>query len=187
MKKFLENKDGVQVAPLEALTALFPKFAEAPAEVQEASNKWVLVMTGKTMGGFEWQAFYQSIDTDTNLIYHVFIFDDKGEFIKHLHVEAVQLVPPIQKKTAGLDFFDFLEIQGHIFKWLAENKHKAFLIDQRPEGKWVYTLDKDNGMQVVPVTAPEFIERAKTLKKERESLIVTPDKTIVKPDVKLIV
>lgn len=189
MKKFLEEKDGVQVAPLEALLELFPKFAEADTETKIQSNKWVVIMTGRTLGGFTWQAAYQAIDTDKNLLYHVFIFDDKGDFLKHIHVEAVQLVPPLHKKTAGIDFFDFLEIQGHVFKWLAENNHKVFLIDQRPEGKFVYTIDQQNGMQIVPVTATEFIERAKALKKQRDEApkIITPDNSIVTPDAKIIV
>jgi uncharacterized protein YndB with AHSA1/START domain len=181
MKKFLEDKYETQSAPLEVLNELFPKFSEQTKEIQEVSNKWVVVMTGKTMGDFSFQAAYQAIDTDKNLLYHVFIFDDKGEFVKHLHVEAVQLLPPLHKKTSGMDYFDFLEIQGHVFKWLAENGHKAFLIDQRPEGKTVYTLDETNAMQIVPVGAPEFIERARELHKKKQQTIITPDKSIITP------
>lgn len=190
MTKFL--KDDIKTAqevPLEILCELFPRFAQASLEVQKKSNKWVLIHTDKTVEGLEWQVATQEVVALENLIYHIFVFDTKGEFIAHIPVQAAQMLPPVSEKTHGLDYFDWLEIQGSLFKWLADNKYKVFQIDMNPEGKVVYTtketpeevlkkLQSNEQYGIIAIPAEKFLERLKELKDKQEaekSVIVTPE------------
>ena len=190
MTKFLNNEiQGEQEAPLEVLKSLFPRFAEASEEVQAKSNKWVVLMYGTTEEGLEWQVAYQNIFAPENLIYHLFVFRLDGVMATHIPVQAVQMIPPISEKTHGVDYFDWIEIQGALFLWLTKNNYKPFKIDMEPAGKVVYqTQEKPeeaiakmkNGepYTIVAIKAEIFVEKLKEWKKqqaEKASTIITPE------------
>jgi hypothetical protein len=190
MKKFLKDElNQVQEGPAEALKQLFPKFAEAEEEIQKKSNRWIVILNGKTEDGIEWQVAVQDIIAPHNLYYHLFIFTIDGELAEHIPVQAVNLLPPVSDKTHGIDYFDWLEIQGALYKWLADHNYKVFNIDMNPDGKVVYqTQEKPNeaiekmkkgeSYTIVVIKAPVFLQKLEEWKKQRAEnapRIVTPE------------
>jgi hypothetical protein len=190
MSKFLKDElNVVQEVPTETLAALFPSFSQIPKEIQERSNKWILIASGKTEEGFEWQVSYQNILSADNLYYHLFIYNTEGALVGHVPIQAVQQVPPLPEKIHGIDYFDWLEIEGALFKWLVDHKYKAFQINMNPAGKMVYqTLEKPEealekmkkGEQytIAAIKAEVFLEKIQEWKQQvakQEEPTVTPE------------
>lgn len=190
MQKFLENnlKD-TQTVPLETLTTLFPKFSEISKEVQEKSNKWTMLAYGKSDDGLEWQVAFQEIFSPDNLYYHLFIFGVDGELVGHVPVQAVQQLPPVAEKIHGVDYYDWIEIQASLYKWLADHGYKVFQIDMDPEGKVVYQtqekpeealakMQRGEQYTIAAIKAPIYVENLKAWKKaklENTPTTITPE------------
>jgi hypothetical protein len=201
MKKFLKDDTLlVQTIEKEILHELYPQFKAATEEAQERSNRWVVIKSGKHEGGIDYQVVIQDLTDPRNIIYHLYVFKDE-ELVANIPVRQVQFIPPAHEKRWGLDYFDWLEIQGTLFKWFVENGYKPFLIDQDPVGKMVYTtqespevvkekLAKGEPYSIMAIKAEVFIEKMKAWEVEHKaakSPIITLDKELAKPDVKLIV
>jgi hypothetical protein len=201
MKKFLKDEENiVQTIEKEALYELYPQFKAAAEDAQERSNKWIVIKTGQLeASGLTFQVAIQDLHDPRNIIYHLYVFKD-DELQANIPVRQVQFIPPAHEKRWGLDYFDWLEIQGTFFKWLIENNYKPFVIDQDPKGKVVYTtqespevvkekLAKGEQYSIIAIQAEVFIEKMKAWEAEHKaakSPIITLDKEIAKPDVKLI-
>jgi hypothetical protein len=188
-KFFKEDTTEVQEIPLETMKNLFPKFLEAPEDYQKAANKWIVLKTGKTPEGLTYQVVVQNIVALQNFIYHVFVFRLDDILIAHLPVRAANPLPPVAEKYKGLDYFDWLEIQGVLIKFLNDKGYQPIELDADPEGKLVYTtketpeevlakMDKGETYTIMSMPAPKFIERIKEVQekeKSEKSLIITPD------------
>lgn len=187
-KFFREDTTEVQEIPLETMKELFPRFLEAPEEYQKAANKWIVIKSGTTPDGLTYQAVIQNIAALANFMYHIFVFKDDNTLLAHLPVRAVNPLPPVAEKYKGLDYFDWLEIQGVLIKFLADKGYKSITLDEDPEGKLVYTtketpeevvkkIQNEESYTILSMPAPAFLEKIKKMKEEKENAprIITPD------------
>lgn len=188
-KFFKDDTTEVQEIPLETMKNLFPKFLEAPEEYQAVANKWLVLKNGKTPEGLSYQVAVQNIVALANFIYHVFVFRADDILVAHLPVRAVNPLPPVAEKYKGLDFFDWLEIQGVLIKFLTEKNYQPIVLDDDPEGKLVYStketpqevvdkMNKGESYTIMSMPAKTFIEKVQEVqaKKEAETpRIITPD------------
>jgi hypothetical protein len=192
-KFFKDDTSEVQEIPLDTMKHLFPKFLEAPAEYQKVANKWIVMKSGKTPEGLSYQVAVQNVVALANFIYHVFVYRIDDILVAHLPVRAVNPLPPVAEKYKGLDYFDWLEIQASLVKFLKEKNYKPIDIDTDPEGKLVYStketpqevvekMNKGESYTIVSMPAATFIERMQELHKKKEeetSRIITPDSELV--------
>jgi hypothetical protein len=187
MNKFFKDETTeIQEIPLETMKSLFPKFLEAPEEYQKAANKWFVLKSGKTPDGLTYQVCVQNVVNIANFIYHVFVFRMDDILIAHLPVRAVNPLPPVAEKYKGLDYFDWLEIQGVLVKFLTEKGYQPIELDTDPEGKLVYTtketpeevvenIKKGETYTIMSMPALKFIERIKEMQDKEKPAIITPD------------
>jgi len=190
MNKFFKDETSeAQEIPLETMKNLFPKFLEALEEYQVAANKWLVLKSGKTPDGLTYQVVVQNIVALANYLYHVFVFRADDILLAHLPVRAVNPLPPVAEKYKGLDYFDWLEIQGILIKFLTEKSYQPIELDQDPEGKLVYStketpkevvekMERGESYTIMSMPAKNFIEKIKELKDKEEAskkLIITPD------------
>lgn len=171
--KFLNNSaQGLQEIPLNILRELYPTMSKLPENVQEKSNKWLLLKYGETPDGLEWQIAMQYVFHPSNLVYSVYIFGKDGRLAAFLPVSSLQSIPPLYEKTFGIDYYDYIYIQNTINAWLRANSFEIFQIDNSPKGKMVYLLqepaeiaiekmNKGEQYNIVSLMAEAFLEKLK--------------------------
>jgi hypothetical protein len=187
MNKFFKDVSDVQVMPDEIIKELFPKFLEAPEETRKAANRWILVKWGVTPEGLTYQVAYQDVVAIENRAYHLFVFKSDDVLIGHVPVRAASAIPPVADKTRGLDYFDWLEIQGTLIKFLNHNKFQPIDLNVSPENLVVYSvketpevvleqIQKGESYTILVMPADKFLEQIKKLKEEEDNKprIITP-------------
>jgi hypothetical protein len=186
MNKFL--KDDVkepQIIDEKVMAELFPKFADTPEEVKKRSNSWIVLKSGTTPDGLSYQLVVQDIP---NIFYHVFIFELDGSLSAHIPVKAANSFPPVSEKKEGLDYFDWLQIQGAIFNYLDSRGLQPMQLDMSKEDRWAYStketpeeinqkIAKNEPYTILAMPIETFLQRFEAYKKKIEdekSRIILP-------------
>jgi len=165
MKKFFIDTDSREVQTL-------PSECRAP-EVLEDQSKFIMMCHGESEDGWSYQVLFSTQRFYDNNSWHVFVFDEQDEFVDTFSVPSVSAIPPVwNRQFGGIDYFDYIKVMSYLNAGMDKAGKAHFPRDDRPEGKFVYFVNKSydeimnlvkegKSYEILAIKAEEYLKNHK--------------------------